>query len=351
MSPSMENTTPLARTVKTCGHCWGQDGHSIWKCPFRDIPREEARARTPRGAAILRGRMGAVEVQMRAAFQAFPEAMRLEMLERVALSQLPDEDMASRLRFVFWKAPRAVAAPARPAAPVPKPRPAPPKSPARSPSMEAIDIHGAVIEAIQQDGRLWVVIRAVCEALGIDNKTQQRKLATKPWAVVVMMTTTARDEKSYKTACIDLDSLPMWLATIEPSRVRAELRDRLVMFQREAARVLRDHFLGRARVNPAFPAPPEPAVAPVPAVPARTTRKPRPAPAEPVGELAVLRTAAGDLRGEVDAIFARLGEVTNRLVEGAKASPALTGYRADLDRLTLSLVRGTDVLNRIAQAK
>ena len=41
----------------------------------------------------------------------------------------------------------------------------------------------------------------------------------------------------------------MWLATIEPSRVKPEARDSLVAYQREAARVLRDHFLGRTAAH------------------------------------------------------------------------------------------------------
>jgi hypothetical protein len=44
---------------------------------------------------------------------------------------------------------------------------------------------------------------------------------------------------------IDLDALPMWLATIESSRVAEPAREKLVRYQREAAAVLRDHFLGR----------------------------------------------------------------------------------------------------------
>ncbi len=38
----------------------------------------------------------------------------------------------------------------------------------------------------------------------------------------------------------------MWLATIDVNRVRPEAREKLIAYQRECAKVLRDHFFGRA---------------------------------------------------------------------------------------------------------
>lgn len=60
-----------------------------------------------------------------------------------------------------------------------------------------------------------------------------------------MVTQIPGDDQSREVFCIDLDSLPMWLATIDDGKVAASLRPRLIDFQRECARVLRDHFLGR----------------------------------------------------------------------------------------------------------
>jgi hypothetical protein len=43
---------------------------------------------------------------------------------------------------------------------------------------------------------------------------------------------------------VHLDTVPMWLATIETGRVRPEVREKLVRYQKEAARVLAEHFMG-----------------------------------------------------------------------------------------------------------
>jgi hypothetical protein len=107
------------------------------------------------------------------------------------------------------------------------------------------DFHGDEIEVLHEDGRVWVGVKRLCDVLRIANQPQQAKLSRKPWATVTMIVTVAEDGRQREQFCIDLDSLPMWLATIEPSRVQPVLRPRLIDYQRECARVLRDHFLGQ----------------------------------------------------------------------------------------------------------
>lgn len=108
-----------------------------------------------------------------------------------------------------------------------------------------IPFHGDTLEATRaHDGRVWVSVSRVCEALGLGYSSQLQKLKEKPWATVTLIVMVAADGKSRETACLDLDSLPMWLATIDVRRVRGAAREKLVVYQKEAARVLRDYFLG-----------------------------------------------------------------------------------------------------------
>jgi hypothetical protein len=113
--------------------------------------------------------------------------------------------------------------------------------------MVEVQFHGDRIQATRAGERVWVVVKRVCEALGIDHDSQRKRLLRTPWAVTAMMTATGPDGKNYEVACLDLDALPMWLATIEVSRVRPEAREKLIAYQRECARVLRDHFFGAPR--------------------------------------------------------------------------------------------------------
>lgn len=107
-----------------------------------------------------------------------------------------------------------------------------------------VPFHGDKLQAVQATGSVWVVVRRVCEALGIDESGQRQKLKEKAWATTELISAVAEDGKVREAFAIHLDSLPMWLATIEPSRVRPEVRAKLIAYQRECARVLRDHFFG-----------------------------------------------------------------------------------------------------------
>jgi hypothetical protein len=61
------------------------------------------------------------------------------------------------------------------------------------------------------------------------------------------MTVVAQDGNERELVMLDLDTLPMWLATIDSGRVREDVRPKLAKYQRECARVLRDHFFQRGR--------------------------------------------------------------------------------------------------------
>lgn len=106
------------------------------------------------------------------------------------------------------------------------------------------------IMAVQKDGTEWAAARHICDSLGIDWKSQHRKLESKSWAVVVMMTTTAADGKSYQTSMVDRRTLTMWLATIDTNRVSEAARPTLEAYQLEAANALDAYFHKGGAINP-----------------------------------------------------------------------------------------------------
>ncbi len=104
---------------------------------------------------------------------------------------------------------------------------------------------GDDLRAVRDGDDVWVVVRPVCEALRLATDAQRNKLKTKPWATTSMNDVVAEDGRIRELFCIHIDSLPMWLATIEPSRVGAEVRPKLEAYQTRCAQVLRDYFFGR----------------------------------------------------------------------------------------------------------
>ena len=100
----------------------------------------------------------------------------------------------------------------------------------------------APILAIDEGDQKWVAIRPVCDQLGIDTQAQHRKLDQAEWATIAMKAVVAADGKLRDMVMLDADHLPMWLGTIQASRVNEGARPTLIAYQREAARALRDYF-------------------------------------------------------------------------------------------------------------
>lgn len=111
-------------------------------------------------------------------------------------------------------------------------------------AIQKFNFQGDELDVARDGDRLLVSVRGVCGGLGTAMQRQLSKLKTKSWATITLMVTVGADGKAREMAMIDLDSLPMWLATIEPSRVAPHVRPKLVAYQRDVARVLRDHFFG-----------------------------------------------------------------------------------------------------------
>jgi hypothetical protein len=118
-------------------------------------------------------------------------------------------------------------------------------------AFEIVPFHDTKLEAVREGDDVWVSLRRMCEGIGIELEAQRRKLAEKPWAVTGLRPATGPDGKKYEVLCLHLDSVPMWLATIDVRRVAAEARPTVERFQLECARVLRDHFFPHRASQPA----------------------------------------------------------------------------------------------------
>lgn len=112
--------------------------------------------------------------------------------------------------------------------------------------MIPVVFHGDTLHAVRDPGgKVWVSLRRCCENLGLAFFAQLRKMKSKPWACVTEIVTHDSTGRSQAMAMIELDALPMWLATIDARKVDESLREKLALYQKDAARVLADHFFGR----------------------------------------------------------------------------------------------------------
>lgn len=94
--------------------------------------------------------------------------------------------------------------------------------------------------------QIFVPLRPICDALGLSWSGQRDRIARD--AVLsevvtgVRVTRTPDQGGSQEMLCIPLDYLNGWLFGISASRVKDEIRDRLIRYQRECYRVLADAF-------------------------------------------------------------------------------------------------------------
>lgn len=78
--------------------------------------------------------------------------------------------------------------------------------------------------------------------MGLSWEPQAEKLRSNAmrWGMTMIVIPSASGEQ--RTACIPLRKLPGWLATVSPNRVRADLRDTILAYQRECDDVLWRHW-------------------------------------------------------------------------------------------------------------
>jgi hypothetical protein len=95
-----------------------------------------------------------------------------------------------------------------------------------------INFGGEVLPAIKVGDQIWVVVNQVCELFGLHPVSELSKLNATCWADVANL------DLPSPTACIPLQSFPMWLATIDANEVSPGIRAKLVRFQCEVADVL-----------------------------------------------------------------------------------------------------------------
>ncbi|WP_299576693.1 phage antirepressor N-terminal domain-containing protein [uncultured Sunxiuqinia sp.] len=112
---------------------------------------------------------------------------------------------------------------------------------------EIVKIHDAEFLCPRDGDNIFVAIKPACELLGIDHSSQMRNLKNDPeflGSVVVNMTTTGADGKQYEMTCLPLQFFFGWLAQIDHTKVKEEVRESVIRYKVEVCNVLYNHFMG-----------------------------------------------------------------------------------------------------------
>lgn len=114
---------------------------------------------------------------------------------------------------------------------------------------QIIEFHETEIYCPVQDGEIFVAVKPICEALGVDKAGQFRRIKNDEILsqLETTMSTTGRDNKQYEMICLPLQYIFGWLFTIDSKKVKAESKEKLISYKLECYNVLYDHFIGQMK--------------------------------------------------------------------------------------------------------
>lgn len=101
-----------------------------------------------------------------------------------------------------------------------------------------VTFHGDSLALVNHEGDPYVPMKPVVENMGLDWTAQFKKLNEKFGSTIAVTAIVAEDGKQREMICLPLRKFPAWLYSIVPSRVKPELRDKIVRYQEECDDVL-----------------------------------------------------------------------------------------------------------------
>ena len=107
-----------------------------------------------------------------------------------------------------------------------------------------------LIAVKMEDGTIYVPVRRLCDNLGVDWSGQRQRImrdevleqAINSVVITTTQTDTPHAKPEQEMLCLPLDLIPGWLFGIQTSRVKDDVRDKLIRYRRECFRVLWDAF-------------------------------------------------------------------------------------------------------------
>ena len=124
----------------------------------------------------------------------------------------------------------------------------------------SVPFHGNTLFLVDQNNEPYTPMKPIVDGMGLDWRSQQRKLASlqERWGMVIM--TIPSEGGAQETLCMPLRKLPGWLMTIHPSRVKSEIREKIIQYQNECDDVLWKYWteghVDNPRISIGSPAPP-----------------------------------------------------------------------------------------------
>lgn len=100
-----------------------------------------------------------------------------------------------------------------------------------------VPFHGASLFLAKHNDEPYVPMKPVVEGMGLDWKSQHVKISQRFSKGMVEITIPSKGGDQLMS-CLPLRKLPAWLYSIQPNKVKAEIRDKVIQYQEECDEVL-----------------------------------------------------------------------------------------------------------------
>lgn len=114
-----------------------------------------------------------------------------------------------------------------------------------------VPFHNAELFLVEHNGQPYTPLRQIVQGMGLDWASQFTKIKQKFASCVVEITMQILgDDQARSHTCIPVRKLPAWLYSVNPNKVKPELRDTVIKYQEECDDVLWDYWTKGVAVNP-----------------------------------------------------------------------------------------------------
>lgn len=116
-------------------------------------------------------------------------------------------------------------------------------------SLVPVPFHGTTLFLLEQNNEPYTPMKPIVEGMGLAWQVQHRKLDSNKerWGITMMVIPSKSGEQ--ETLCMPLRKLPGWLQTIQPSRVKPEIREKILQYQNECDDALWKYWTQGAAIN------------------------------------------------------------------------------------------------------
>jgi len=112
---------------------------------------------------------------------------------------------------------------------------------------EIIEFKDTDIYCPIENGEIYVAVKPICEALGVNVNGQVERLKRdEMWSQLhVLVRAVGSDSKKRKMFCLPLRYVFGWIMTIDTNQVKDEIKDSLIAYKKECCDILYEHFWGQ----------------------------------------------------------------------------------------------------------